>query len=343
MEKSTTQSATEEWLDRNVGHKSVNEANTKDFDEELEKIRSQIEAFNNDLVKENAQVFLASMLSAHRLATIPLELLIAPYLESVKQHAIRMYSPSEQIAAGFADAIRTAFLKYLEPNNQNAQTIRSSDKVIALVKSLKEKDVDEIKRTSRVLIIDVLESKPEYMDWYDQLQESALCSIWTSYEVLTGDLWEDLVNESRQAAQNVCRSEKAQDSLNSKKIDLDILFEHDLDLSNKMGTILKSRFDFTSTGKINAAYDACFGIKKEKKDPSDSVLFQIEQRRHLILHKAGIVDKKFLKNTRGDYEVGQRLKLSLSELGKYMEDIFEQGFELLQKTEDWLNKNPTKV
>jgi len=61
-----------------------------------------------------------------------------------------------------------------------------------------------------------------------------------------------------------------------------------------LGSVLRSKFDFSSFDGIAAAYERAFGPSQRLQDLAGS-LKRIEQVRHLIVHRGGITDERFLK------------------------------------------------
>ncbi len=329
----------EEWIRKNFG--SRKEGSGKDFEEEVAEARAKIEVFQNELVKKHANVFLTNMVSNINIVAVPVELAMAPYLQAMEQYLHKRNSASERIN----EAITTSLLKLFAPNvHSNTKPPVSEEKAARLYESFKSEDPEKIKQVGKELLLELLRSKPHLIEWYEKLYELTLCSSWTSYEVLSSDLWIDLVNTSLTAAKNVCKVSEDQ-TVESKEFNLMQFFRYDLNLRNKMGTLLEREFKFTNTKGINAAFDACFvgkGKKPEKEDRQENnkgsyeALTYIEQMRHLIMHNAGFVDEEFLKKTKADYKVGDRISLTGYELEKSMDAIFRKGFDLLEKTDRWL-------
>lgn len=334
----------EAWVNKNFW--SPSEGESDDFDEEMAAARAKIAELKNQLVSKHGENFLNNIVSSTQLLLVPIETTISPYIDALRDYAIKRNSPSELIRETIAKSLLRIFAPKLA---ESSKVPVSEERAAQLYECLTSEDSEQIKAVSKQLLLELLKSKPQLVEWYEKLYELALCTAWTSYEVLTADLWEELVNSSIKAAHNVCNTETGQE-VDSKKINLNELFKYKLDLSNHMGSLLKRRFDFTSTNGINLAFDACFGdrekgSKQERAEKEKArklackALSDVEQMRHLILHKGGLVDHSFIEKTQANYEIGDRLKLTSYDLGKGIDEVFKKGLELIDRAEEWLNED----
>jgi len=117
-------------------------------------------------------------------------------------------------------------------------------------------------------------------------------------EVLASDLWEDALNlEPAKLGMPALKGEGAQElkGIDQKQISVDFLAKHGYNLSSVMGSLLKPKFDFTSVQGIEKAYRTLLGQPSVWTQGVHDSLFVLEQTRHLIQHRAGIVDQKFIE------------------------------------------------
>ena len=158
-----------------------------------------------------------------------------------------------------------------------------------------------------------------------------MCSCWTAYETLSAELWEHSVNSIGEIAQLVCKhkSDTDSDGIQGKNISLQKLFEYNLDLRGCMGTLLKGKFDFTSEQGIREAFSICSGDKNNRQD---SELHYIEQCRHLIQHRAGIIDDKFRRNPHTSMQVNSKLIFNGAQLGEMINNLIAAGCNKIEQT-----------
>lgn len=327
-----------EWFEQNIFSKGAVQS-TWDFEVVREELREKLCLSKYAFIKRNGDLFISNMTSALELVTVPFEVWSSSHFDLYKLHLEQMSSGYEalgKLMAGALTALRNPSASEINLSPEETDPIRS--KAISLRNAVREKDADAILEFVKGTIVDTILEKPELMRWSEKLFQLSLCSMWSSYEVLSEDLWVDLVNNSPIVAKNVCKSRNSKQS-ESKKIDLDLLFKFDLNLNNKMGLLLKDRFDFTSDGGIRAAFAACTPPNQnsgDKDESGQSKLFSIEQKRHVILHHAGVVDERYSRKFAGKPCVGDKLIVNMDELTNSFIDVFTEGSLLLARVEQLL-------
>ena len=105
-------------------------------------------------------------------------------------------------------------------------------------------------------------------------------------------------------------AELASGGISSKQVSVGLLAKHDFDLRGKIGTILAEKYDFTGVEGMRQAYSAAFGKQGtiEAAFSSDR-LSELEAVRHLVAHRAGVVDEEFLRRTKRHDSIGQPVDL----------------------------------
>jgi hypothetical protein len=145
---------------------------------------------------------------------------------------------------------------------------------------------------------------------FETLLSAYITSMWTVFETLAGDLWEAAINEKpnllAQLKGKPSRLRKGRpatpdisvnaDEPSQKVIKLDVLQFHHWNLTNKMGTALKTRYTFSRLEGIREAYAAAFCEKTDDLDKAltDVALDILSALRNVIAHKAGIADREYL-------------------------------------------------
>lgn len=186
----------------------------------------------------------------------------------------------------------------------------------------------------------------EIRSGYRALLYSGIVWIWASFEVFCSDLWEAAVNESphllaKYAISGLSRLDRRKDTdaTIDKHIRLDYLAKYGYDLTHNMGTILKSRFDFTSMSGIRQAYRAAFPKSKNIGDLLDkSDLLILERKRHLIVHRAGRVDESFVRKTSIDLPIGSPMPVSDKEVVEYVNLVINVGLSLIDSVYAYLDE-----
>ena len=200
-------------------------------------------------------------------------------------------------------------------------------------------------------------------------------ATWTAFEQLAGSLWERALNvhphglaklsglneageveRARQEEQRIKRAEKeakegkaVQPEMakaeKGKMIPLSFLEQHDYNVSTMMGTIWQREreFNFQILSQIREAYVRAFyeDHAKVRAAIRDDSLTALAAARNVIVHKAGIIDPKFLEDA-GDLAIfnGVELERPLMIDGPMLKDLvvpaIETSYKLIRAVSDWL-------
>lgn len=103
--------------------------------------------------------------------------------------------------------------------------------------------------------------RPEIYKSYRSLLYSAIVFVWCNFEVFMKDLWEASLNTAgkrvkKTALGNINKIENndGYSGIRGKYVNLDYLGQYDFNISNKLGSILVNKFDFTSPYGIKDAF-----------------------------------------------------------------------------------------
>ncbi len=149
------------------------------------------------------------------------------------------------------------------------------------------------------------------------LKLNFIANSWAIYESTCKDIWRILVNENPQlfvhsVLEYIRNNQNAQDSLTSKSISIGFLAKYNFDISKNLGDILVSKFDFSGNSGIFKAFSKL--LIKNKINSNFLVnnnLSELEIARHVIVHRAGIIDEEYINRTkRINVKIGERLEYS---------------------------------
>jgi hypothetical protein len=83
-----------------------------------------------------------------------------------------------------------------------------------------------------------------------------------------------------------------------ERFSLETLIEHELDLSDEVDTLLVDRQDFRNLPTIKSVYSVLFTTSADLSSCLNHPdLWLLCQRRHLFVHRRGMVDQNYLGNT----------------------------------------------
>lgn len=158
--------------------------------------------------------------------------------------------------------------------------------------------------------------------------------LWTAFETLARDAWITAIDAGPVSIGHrtfrSLRDEEVDDGIRKKSIEVGILAKYGFDLRGRLGTILQDKFHFSSIEGISNAYQAAF--------PNESAflatlenddLKSAEQVRHLIAHKAGIIDDKYKKRTGTSQNIGEELVVTGAQVSRFGQAVVEVGINLL--------------
>jgi hypothetical protein len=180
------------------------------------------------------------------------------------------------------------------------------------------------------------------------LLTSSASATWTAFECLATDLWvASLDARPGSLAQRAIKSLEGgeqPDGISCKGIAVWQLAKHGFDLRDCMGRVLKPKFDLTSLSNIKEAYFAAFQERKQLDEVfSTQDLNLLEASRHVIVHRAGVVDDEFAKRTKAmgiDWPIGALLPLEGKVVSRFANAAVGAGCELLSFVDGWLTANP---
>lgn len=164
-----------------------------------------------------------------------------------------------------------------------------------------------------------------------RLFSAATVSAWTAFECLAGDLWALAIDLYPHAF-----AQRA-----SKQIDIAELSRNKFDVSKVLGTILQGKFDFTGVEGITDAYKAIFE-HYDSKTLNDPRLRVLEKKRHLLVHRLGRVDDKFIKATGLALSPGSLVPCELPYLAADLNAVIECGCKLLSFVDACIQAQQTR-
>jgi hypothetical protein len=175
------------------------------------------------------------------------------------------------------------------------------------------------------------------------LLNSAVVMTWTALEYAAKDAWVAALNSRPKALSDLISQPKRTRGIRvNREFQLWELAQYNFDLRSGMGSILSQKFKFSTLSGILEAYREVFGANKAVEGNFDKPgLKYLECLRHLIVHRAGVVDEVFLRRTKTTkVQLGQRHPVTDQNVSDWLDDAFAAGEAILTCVEDWLGKNP---
>jgi hypothetical protein len=189
----------------------------------------------------------------------------------------------------------------------------------------------------------------------EAMLSSALTGTWTAFETMAGDLWETAVNihpsvlaelrGKRKRQESQSQASEADDKESRKFVQLSEILRHQFDIRNKMGSVHRNQRRFDSLTGIREAYRLAFCRNYETIDEALDYngLDALNAVRNLIVHRAGIVDREYLK--RADTlkiptaEIGEPILLDGNLTMELMISVIKGSFHLIVGVDEWIASN----
>jgi hypothetical protein len=171
----------------------------------------------------------------------------------------------------------------------------------------------------------------EFADGASELLRQSTLLSWSALEVLAQDTFVELLNAKPGLTMRLCTDETTKKLFQLKAIGIETLIEHEFDLSRRMGHVLIRLRAIDSVPVMRSTFSVLLPTAEKLREAlSDKILWTLNQRRHLIVHKRGVVDQEYLDKTGEDREIGEQLVVTASELEGYVRAVAATGSELLR-------------
>ena len=189
---------------------------------------------------------------------------------------------------------------------------------------------------------------------------SYLTTGWTIIETMSGDLWETALNVHPSSLANLTGSPKrlkggqinqsVSTSRDSKTVRLDEISRHGFDVANRMGTILRGKFEFSSLDGIREAYASAFdkGATEIDRALTDKSLDALSAIRNVIVHRDAQADDEYVKKTKflatiPRVATGEYLLFDGETVVRLLKPAIASANQLLLAVDNWLVKAVSKT
>lgn len=175
-----------------------------------------------------------------------------------------------------------------------------------------------------------LQEEPESLAAARELTRQGVVLVWSAVEVLARDSFVFLLDRRPILAERLLADQANRKRFSVDRIDWQTLAAYDYDLSENLETFLISKADLTSVPAIREAYGALFPSATDlRKMLADRRLWDLCQKRNLIVHRRGIVDQQYLANTGDTLPLGADLWIPPSEVEDLLEAALHIGTEVI--------------
>lgn len=147
-----------------------------------------------------------------------------------------------------------------------------------------------------------------------ELRYQTTVAIWSSIEVLLKDQLIEIINWKPELARRLATNEIARKRFELPKLNFDELEERNFNFQNCMGDLLIQQRDASDLLTLKAAVGAIWG-KGDLFNVLDSREIRLlNLQRHLIVHRRGIVDEKYLSLSGDQAQKGESVSIPPSSI-----------------------------
>lgn len=163
----------------------------------------------------------------------------------------------------------------------------------------------------------------------NELLRQGVVLTWSALEILSRDLFETILNANPKRALTILQEPTAKHRLQSK-FTLEELATAGFDLSASLGSLLSSQQDFSDIRTVKAVMLPALNSEPDVGAAlEDKTLWVLCQQRHLIVHRRGIVDARYIDATGETRKVGDRLVITPDDLESQLGKVVSAGRALL--------------
>ncbi|WP_138511935.1 hypothetical protein [Rhodoferax bucti] len=177
-----------------------------------------------------------------------------------------------------------------------------------------------------------LKEDPESLAAARELTRQGIVLVWSAMEVLARDAFVYLLDRQPSLSDLLLSDGTNRKRFSVERIDWQTLASYGFDMSKNLGQFLISRADLKNVPAIRATYQALFPLASSLHQTlSDKRLWDLSQKRHLIVHRRGLVDREYLEATGHAVAMGDDLWVTPAEVESYIEATQAAGMALLQE------------
>lgn len=245
-----------------------------------------------------------------------------------------------------AERIRALSIK-VEPDEVEDETEARRDQAARVVANSKmdsfsksEEGIDSlVSETARFLLN--LHKTPEIQSVAHEILLQGTVAAWSALEMLVGDELTMLLDNRPDLVAKLLSDQNAKRKFELPKLSVDYLAMRGFDLSKHMGRLLFEERDLSNLTTLKCACEALIDSPDLREKLASPKAWRLNQNRHLIVHRRGIVDEEYLRKTGVQLSVGDQLIVSPAEFEELLLHALSIGSEFLAGIASLVMPNPS--
>lgn len=163
-------------------------------------------------------------------------------------------------------------------------------------------------------------NSPAVADAAFELLVQTLISAWTVFESSVRTFIIDWINADPRRSNPVLASPDLKPYFGKQAVDIAVINDHAFDLTSSMGDILFRERRLDNLNVIRSVLEALFNNSDVRGALAED-MWMLNQRRHLFVHRRGLVDVEYLGRTNDTALVGEKLSVTSSDVEHYIRAV----------------------
>lgn len=151
-----------------------------------------------------------------------------------------------------------------------------------------------------------------------QLLVQALVATWSIFEVFISSFIVNSINAEATIATRLLTNPDTKRHLGKPVVDIDAIDAHGFDLTSSMGTVLFAERRLDRLALVRDILDVILPDEGVRAALRSESLWMLNQRRHLFVHRRGVVDREYLARTGDTTSLGSRLPVTSHDVEGYL-------------------------
>lgn len=186
----------------------------------------------------------------------------------------------------------------------------------------------------RMRILETATRSDKVMDQLKLLKQQSIILIWSAYETFSRDVFVSALNGQHDLYELILKSPLKEKFAGNQVFSYSALAKHGLNIETKLGVLLAEGKDFSSPAFLRTLFAQIFPSNESGQELKHSleseVLWKLGHRRHLVAHRAGLVDSQYMAQT-GDQQqtLGEQLIVTGNDLDEALHQVARTALIIL--------------
>ena len=253
----------------------------------------------------------------------------APFLlanQAAQDKQYQRFSMAERIRVRSIDRNPDESEVELEARRNGVAREVANSKMDAFSQS--EEGIDSlVGETARFLLH--LHHTPDIQSVAREILLQGTVGAWSALEMLVGDELILLLDNRPDLVGRLLSDPNAKRKFELPKLNIEDLASRGFDLSRQMGRLLFGERDLSSLPTLKCACEALIDSPSLREKLAAPSAWRLNQNRHLIVHRRGIVDEEYIRKTGAKLRIGDQLIVSPDEFEELLRHALSIGAEFL--------------